>query len=427
MSMYIVSFLIVLMEMVFLEITASTFFFSREDIRKRVKILGILAAALVSTINAGLFYGMFWIKLFFVFLISYLYIAVFYQTTAADALGNITFYYSVMSGIDFIGIRILLCVPGIVWEHWLYYGIIFASKSAELGIGLVIRKIWKRGNRVQAVPKEIRRLMFFSGISILIGAFMKKFLEENHSVPEDMMILITCIVCVSNCSLLYLLLAARAEIEREYLKDAAGQIRRQLEIYKSKQDLYIKQGRRIHEYKNQLLTIGHMLEENQTSKALCYIRSLTGSIAKELDKVYTNNPIADAILNMKKQEALDKKISVNFLCSDLQNVVLTEEEIIILLGNLLDNAIEAASQCEGNKSIQVRIIQEKKQLVAAVKNTCTQPLRIEKGRLASTKDDREAHGFGLAAIEDIVEKYDGSFAIRKLGEYVKAAVVIPNP
>lgn len=45
---------------------------------------------------------------------------------------------------------------------------------------------------------------------------------------------------------------------------------------------------------------------------------------------------------------------------------------MILLGNLLDNAIEATEMSESDKIIQVQVIQEEKQLVIAAKNTCTQ-------------------------------------------------------
>lgn len=142
-------------------------------------------------------------------------------------------------------------------------------------------------------------------ILIWIGSFLKELLYKNNS--GDIIVLLIIIICLSEFSVLYLLLAARAELERGRIKAAAVQTQMQLGIYKSKQDLYTEQSKRIHDHKNQLLAICHMLEQNQVPQALKYTRKLTGYMVKELDPIYTNHPIADGILNMKKQEAYDKK------------------------------------------------------------------------------------------------------------------------
>lgn len=427
MSIYFMTFVNVLIEMLFLEMMAGTFFFEKERGGRWQKAFGFTGAAIVLMANTILLQGAFWPKIILVFFIGYLYIAAFYQAKTADILGSITFYYSIMAGIDFIIILIFLCSRTLSKNSWLFYGLAFLAKCMELGIGVLIRRVWSRGNHDRTISKEIRRLMFFSGILIWIGAFITEFLTQNDVVPEDILFLMIGIICLSDFSLLYLLLAARAEMERDSLRDIAAQTRMQLELYKNKQDLYTRQGKRSHEHKNQLLTIGHMLEQGQSAQALEYTRSLTGSMAKELDHIYTNHPIADAILNLKKQEAADKGIRINFLCSDLKSICLKEEEIIILLGNLLDNAIEASLKCKADKHIQARMTQEEKQLIIVVKNTCEQPLVVEDDRIVSTKEKDGTHGYGLAAVRDIAERYDGSFIVRQKDGYVKAAVVIPNP
>lgn len=425
MIIYIPTLFIVIMEMILLEITADTFFRKKETVRTSLKFSGFVIVTAALAADVILLQNMFWPRLFFIFLADYVYISWFYRAKVADALGSIIYYYSILTSIDFIALIILFCIPELYISTWLYYGMIFMFKCAELGIGFLIHKRWKMGRPVQAIPKEILRLMYFSGILIWIGSFLKELLYKNNS--GDIIVLLIIIICQSEFSVLYLLLAARAELERGRIKAAAVQTQMQLGIYKSKQDLYTEQSKRIHDHKNQLLAICHMLEQNQVPQALKYTRRLTGYMVKELDPIYTNHPIADGILNMKKQEAYDKKISLNYLCGDLKDIILNEEEIIILLGNLLDNAMEAAAEHPAIKSVQAQIIQEEKQLVITVKNSCTHGLQAENGSIRSTKTNDEAHGYGLPAIQDIVERYDGVFAIKQEGEYVKATVVIPVP
>lgn len=422
----IVILLNVFVEVSLLEVMADAFFQKKEGVRRGVRALGFSGLVLSQVLYLVWFGDTFWLKVFFVFLVDCLYLSVFYRARIRDSLACISFYYSVMASMDFSVILLLLCVPYFSADVWMSYAAVLFVKFAELGVGMLIRKLWRRGNKIRVLSAEIRRLMFFSGILIVIGAFLREYMEGSENIPRDILVLLGVIIVLSEFALLYLLLAVKAEMQRNSLRDAARQNRMQLELYKSKQELYQKQGKRIHDYKNHLLTIGYMLERNQKQEALTYIRGLTGSIARELDFIYTNHPIADAILNLKKQEAADKEISINFLCSDLRNIRLKEDEIIILLGNLLDNAIEASMKCAAEKSIQVRMVQEEKQLVIVVKNTCERPLRMEDGKVVSTKEDSETHGYGLCAVRDIADRYDGSFTLRQTGEYVKAAIVIPE-
>ena len=115
------------------------------------------------------------------------------------------------------------------------------------------------------------------------------------------------------------------------------------------------------------------------------------------------------------------------MCGDLRDMMLKEDEIIILLGNLLNNAIEAAEKCGAGRMVLVRIVREERQLVITVKNSYAGQLHLEDGRILTSKPDEENHGYGLAAIQDIAGRYDGIFAVKAEGDYVKATVLIPDP
>lgn len=67
----------------------------------------------------------------------------------------------------------------------------------------------------------------------------------------------------------------------------------------------------------------------------------------------------------------------------------------------------------------VRIVREKRQLVITVKNSYAGQLHLEDSRLMTSKLDEENHGYGLAAIQDIAGRYDGTFVVKAEGDYVK--------
>lgn len=419
---------LILMEMVFLDVLADTFFSGKKSGTRRKRMVGLVILTAVMSVSVHLLQDMFLLKLFFDFLLAYAYLLAFYNTTFWVAVSVYIFHYSMLICIDFIGVSAYYFYVSKASENLvLYYAMCLTIKSVEMGIGFLIRRLWKRGGYVSVCPKEMLVLFPAFGIIIGIGVFVTELLMGTKSAPREITVLMAGIIVLNALLVFYLLLATRSEMEKNRMRDAARQNQMQLELYKNKQELYKKQGKRLHEYKNQLLTIRHMLEQDQAAQTLEYIHSLTGGMAKELDRIYTNHPTVDAVLNMKRQEALNREININFMCGDLKGILLKEEEIIILLGNLLDNAIEAAAKCESDRSIQVRIVQEEQQLAISIKNTCAQPLQRVNGRVMTTKIDDEAHGYGLAAIQDIVQSYDGIFVIKAEGEYVKATVLIPEP
>ncbi len=424
---YILTPIWVFMEMFFWDILADTFFTRKKFGSGRNRVLGLLILTAVMSVSVTLFQDIVVLKLFFDFLLAYAYLWAFYNTTLWEAVTVYLFHYSVLISVDFIGVSGYLYAMKNSENLMMYYVMCFVVKTVEVGIGFLIYRLWKRGSGRSVRPKEMRA--FFPSFGIIVGAgvFASEILMRTRTVPEEITVMMTGMIGLNAFLVFYLLLATRTEIEKNSLRDAARQTGMQLEIYKNKQDLYIKQGKRLHEYKNQLRTICDLLEQGADDRALQYIHELTGGMAKELDRICTNHPIADAILNIKKQEALDRGINLSFLCGDLKDISLKEEEIIILLGNLLDNAMEAAEKCESGRSVQVQIIQEERQLVVVVKNTYAQPLCWENGRAVSAKPDSDAHGYGLAAIQDIAERHDGIFVIKTEGEYVKATVLIPEP
>ena len=82
-------------------------------------------------------------------------------------------------------------------------------------------------------------------------------------------------------------------------------------------------------------------------------------------------------------------------------------DLCVILGNLLDNAIEAAENSE-NKEIDVRIVYAKNKLKITVKNYYTGKIKKDTGgNFISTKSDTKNHGIGLQSVTRIVEAYGG--------------------
>ena len=117
--------------------------------------------------------------------------------------------------------------------------------------------------------------------------------------------------------------------------------------------------------------------------------------------------MADAILNSKLNLAMGKGVPVKTSVHIPMRLSIPELDLCVILGNLLDNAIEASLPLPENERM-VRIYMDIKEthLYISVTNLCAGKKMIkENGRFLSNRG--EGHGYGLVRIDGIVEKYGG--------------------
>lgn len=240
-----------------------------------------------------------------------------------------------------------------------------------------------------------------------------------------MVLVITGLFVLDTSTFFYFIVVAKKENQLQEMSRLNRKREMELAIYRSKKAWSERQSRKNHDYKNQLQVISRMLETDSIEVVQAYINRLTGSLIREADYINTNHSVVNAVLNIKYWEAKEKGIALNVKCNDLSHVSLEESDLVVLLGNLLDNAIEACECGKGSQYIQFTMIQEEKQLVLSTKNQSKNSLAMENGRFISTKKNSESHGIGTVNINAIAIKYGGVFVLRREEGYVKAAVILP--
>ena len=205
------------------------------------------------------------------------------------------------------------------------------------------------------------------------------------------------------------------------------QVENQLEMYRSISENFDHQKRKTHEYKNQIACIESLLSKKQYSKLEEYVKNLYGSLNNEPDAINTNNIIVNAILNAKYREADAKGIVFVFKVNDLSALRLSDEDLVTILSNLLNNAIEACEACEDKKVIKFKFVKDESLIIIGVKNTSNYDIIYEDGKIKSTKtSDTDEHGVGIKNIVNIIEKYGGSYIIENKNKEFYFSIVIPS-
>lgn len=172
---------------------------------------------------------------------------------------------------------------------------------------------------------------------------------------------------------------------------------------------YDAQRRIMHDYKNHMNTIEHMLNTSNYENALSYVKNLTGEIYYNLYRIKTNNDIIDVILNQKDQVAHQKGITMDIRSGDLSSLNIPAEELVVIISNVFDNAIEACEKVRVKKIITAKLTIENDIFIFSVINPVNEHVEIIENRIATTKEDHTTHGLGLQNIALALKRCNGDF------------------
>lgn len=162
-----------------------------------------------------------------------------------------------------------------------------------------------------------------------------------------------------------------------------------------------------HDMKQHLTAVNALQLAGKYESAQKYISNISEQIEKIEMLMDVGSDFVNAILNSKLSLAKSKGIEV--LCNSSSDVSgISEYDLCSLIGNMLDNAIEAAEKIPGSAVVEVSILSDRYKLMITVSNSIPRTVLGENSGLATTKSDPGLHGFGVKSIKAIAEKYNGS-------------------
>lgn len=200
----------------------------------------------------------------------------------------------------------------------------------------------------------------------------------------------------------------------------------QRELYESISDNYEKQRNMAHEYKNHLLCIEALANKKDYDNLKKYVSRLCGKFDGVFYAIDTNNPIINAVVNTKYQEAIDNETLLSFLVDDLYGIRVDDEDMVVILSNLLNNALEACKKCD-ERIIRFKALREKGKIIISVENSCNEKATYKDGQIVTTKTDNpDQHGIGIKNVINIVNKYNGEYVIKSDDNKFLFSIVIPE-
>jgi len=240
-----------------------------------------------------------------------------------------------------------------------------------------------------------------------------------------------CILIIFAVSMLFLsimqfflidnIIQRETEIQnKQALIDQAEHIHK---MYQSLSEEREMQKSKAHDYLNHLNVMLSLAERDNKKEEIDYIKEQIGNATNSVDIIDTGNVVINAVLNIKYREARKKNIIMPLIADDLSCISISECDIVTILSNILDNAIEAAEQCN-NKKIVLKITKQDNKLFIDSSNTYNGNLFPLEKRF-TTKSDADNHGYGIANIRQTVSRNNGECIIDAKQGIFRISITIP--
>ena len=190
-------------------------------------------------------------------------------------------------------------------------------------------------------------------------------------------------------------------------------------------EIYEQNAKKLHDVKHYMLSAVGYLEQGDMQNARAVLETYLGNGEQtEVCKVWTGFPVLDYMLNYKRTEM--NKYEITFtLEQELYEYPFEDAEMGVVLGNLLDNAIEAAMQCEvGQRTIHMVIKNTNHMFLLKIKNSSTKLPVQKNGRFVTSKANKNAHGLGIESVKNIVQKYGGNIDFQYDAEMFEVVILL---
>lgn len=179
-----------------------------------------------------------------------------------------------------------------------------------------------------------------------------------------------------------------------------------------------------HDYHNHLQTIKAYLQMGELEQIDHYLLELEEDLDKVDTLVKSGNLMCDAILNSKLSLALNKNIRLNHTVAVPECISVSDLDLCVILGNLLDNAIEACMKVnENDRFIRIYMSILKQQLYISITNSALEDLNFNERNYISEK--RGNHGHGMKRVKLTVDKYNGYLNLQNEPGVFVSEVMLP--
>lgn len=336
------------------------------------------------------------------------------------------FYMAVIVSIDFILFSVLNLSVGLSFSEFsselsLYRaGAILGAKAILILLCFFMKKL---SDKKQFEEKKVSILMGFASVAMIIISTIMYFmqLKQNEKLHQSFIlyfyIIMLIMIFVIYCSMIFMMKKEKFKQEILLIEQQNILLKKSLQEQEKTFDLWRKS---IHDYKHKLLALESMMKNKKYDSVLASVEDELKIFADKAFYINTGNNTVDIVLNSKMNIAQSYDITFTVNAKIINEIQIDDIDLSVILGNLIDNAIEAIIKEKDEKYVHIQITQIKEMLVVKIINSYSgNEITYE-----STKENIRYHGIGLKSVKHTVDKYNGTFSISLKDKCVTMLITI---
>ncbi|MBO4865877.1 MAG: GHKL domain-containing protein [Ruminococcus sp.] len=259
---------------------------------------------------------------------------------------------------------------------------------------------------VRSLPKRLYvdiLLLFFIASIFVMGET-----KDNHELYYKRYILPSMIGLIVVAISIVKISISEAE-KRTTIDMLSKQVENEIKYYEKINTIYGEFRSFRHDFKNHIICLRSLIDAEENDKAVEYIDDIESLSSVEKKQYNTGNIIIDALMNDKNDRAATVNTRVVF-SGMVPTTGISNVDLCIIMANAIDNAIEACGKDTSEKPKEINVKADFKQgyFFFNITNPIFETVEIKSNKtIATSKSDKDHHGFGVSNILRVVQKYDG--------------------
>lgn len=396
-------------------------FFDRDNVNKRIELVTYIAYYFI--ITAAYLLINIPIVMMILNIVAFIGLSFNYQSTFKRRILSSILIYIILMCIEMIVVLLSGYINFPVFAKNYYssiWGIICIKVVSYILVLLITNYInIKKGISIPTTYWFCICVIPFSSLYCMLVIFQ----SDNLVVNQELLCITLLLLTNFGAFHLYDVITAASgdKIEKIFLAQQNKYYNKQFEIMRT--SLETRKAER-HDLKNHLSVIESLVQKDEKEKVIEHIAMMMDVCVKRKEYAFSGNMVIDSILNFKLQEAEQNGITVNSELIIPEYLNVSSFDMTIILGNIIDNAINAAKKLEENRKIDLKIKYNKSRLLIKLDNTYDGKVVYKNNELVTSHADKDNHGIGLRNVRKAIEKYDGTMEIGHTNEFFSIMILM---
>lgn len=408
--------LLVLLEAIVLTFFASVFF--KKNLPTVKFLISIILLVVFNIAALALLDKYFWVKALVLIIVDAIWLKISYIDTIIQSIGIAVGFYSFVSVWDVLVLLAISFLSKREFSTYMenpveYYLICYGVKCLELLIVVIIGLFAKKRFQFKnTIWQDWLRAMLFPLTTTFCSVIFFQIYEIESSVGTELLL---CEIILLFFDVMAIWILDYMDQQQAALQDniiLKRSIKQEKESMEALVEAYSDQRKKTHDFQNQLAVIyGLAQQESPNGEIIKYVEPL---LKKELLPTLitkTGRNVVDILLTQKYSAAIKNQISFQMQLGDLSTFPLSDEELIVVLSNLLDNAFNACMAVSSFDERKVLLKMRTKEAAGFLylENRTAHDIEILDNKIVAPKNKSIEHGYGLKNVTAILENINALY------------------